>query len=169
MGHAAIGTARGAGAGLGLLILLVIGGAFYFLPSIIASVRKVPNLGSVIVINIFLGWTFIGWIVALAMAMRSPLTPVQVHMYGGGVPMTPGVQQYPDGTAPGAALREPAESPDDRRWLVPGPQRAGPVALLRRQRLDRPHARLIKATGPQVGPHGVSRTRRQVWSRGRRS
>jgi hypothetical protein len=31
----------------------------------------VPNLGSVAVINTFLGWTFIGWVVALAMAARS--------------------------------------------------------------------------------------------------
>jgi hypothetical protein len=28
-------------------------------------------VGSVVVINIFLGWTFIGWVVALAMAARS--------------------------------------------------------------------------------------------------
>jgi len=121
MGHAAIGTARGAGAGLGLLILLVIGGAFYFLPSIIASVRKVPNLGSVIVINIFLGWTFIGWIVALAMAMRSPLTPVQVHMYGGGVPMTPGVQQYPMAPPPAQPFASPPSPPTIAAGWYPDP------------------------------------------------
>jgi hypothetical protein len=45
--------------------------ALYFIPSIVAAVRKVPNLGSVVVINLFLGWTFIGWVVALAMAARS--------------------------------------------------------------------------------------------------
>jgi hypothetical protein len=27
-----------------------------------------PNKGSTIVVNVFLGWTFIGWVVALAMA-----------------------------------------------------------------------------------------------------
>ncbi|MUL76445.1 superinfection immunity protein [Mycobacterium sp. CBMA226] len=37
----------------------------------VAANRKVPNVGSVIVINLFLGWTFVGWVVALAMAMRS--------------------------------------------------------------------------------------------------
>ncbi len=43
----------------------------YFLPTIIANSRKVPNFGSVVVVNLFLGWTFIGWVVALAMAFRS--------------------------------------------------------------------------------------------------
>ena len=49
------------------LIVLVL----YFLPSIVAAARKVTHQGSVIVINLFLGWTFIGWVVALAMACRT--------------------------------------------------------------------------------------------------
>jgi hypothetical protein len=40
----------------------------YFVPSIVAVARKMPNKGSTIVVNLFLGWTFIGWVVALAMA-----------------------------------------------------------------------------------------------------
>ena len=36
-----------------------------------AHERKVPNFGSIAVINLFLGWTLIGWVVALAMAFRS--------------------------------------------------------------------------------------------------
>jgi hypothetical protein len=69
------GSSGGGGAAvLGLLILL----GFYFLPTIVAVIRKVPNMGSVIVINLFLGWSIIGWIVALAMAARSVPTPQQV-------------------------------------------------------------------------------------------
>ncbi len=45
--------------------------ALYFVPTVVGAVRRVPNIGSVIVINVFLGWTFIGWVVALAMASRS--------------------------------------------------------------------------------------------------
>lgn len=45
--------------------------ALYLLPGIVAVARKVPHQGSVIVINLFLGWTFIGWVVALAMACRT--------------------------------------------------------------------------------------------------
>ena len=45
--------------------------ALYFLPTIVAVARKVTHQGSVIVINVFLGWTFVGWVVALAMACRT--------------------------------------------------------------------------------------------------
>ena len=60
-----------AGAGLGGFLLLLILIGLYFLPTIVAFYRKVPNSGSVFVINLFLGWTFIAWVVALAMAVRS--------------------------------------------------------------------------------------------------
>ena len=40
--------------------------ALYFLPSMIAYNRKVKSIGSLVVVNIFLGWTFIGWVVALS-------------------------------------------------------------------------------------------------------
>lgn len=51
----------------------------YFLPSIIAVARKTRNYGSVVVVNLFLGWTIIGWIIALAMAVKSsqPSSPTQ--------------------------------------------------------------------------------------------
>jgi hypothetical protein len=50
-------------------ILIVFG--LYFVPTIVAVARKVTNQGSVAVINLFLGWSVIGWIVALAMACRT--------------------------------------------------------------------------------------------------
>ena len=53
---------------LGLLLVLV---GLYFLPALLAFDRGVPNKGSVLVINVFLGWTLIGWVIALAMAARS--------------------------------------------------------------------------------------------------
>ena len=36
----------------------------YFIPTIVALARHVPNAGSVVVIDLLLGWTVIGWIVA---------------------------------------------------------------------------------------------------------
>jgi hypothetical protein len=48
---------------LGVLVL-----ALYLLPWLIAAQRGHPNTASIAVINIFLGWTFVGWVVALAMA-----------------------------------------------------------------------------------------------------
>jgi hypothetical protein len=44
---------------LGLLVLAV-GACIYFLPTIIAIVRGVRSIGSLIVINLFLGWTVPG-------------------------------------------------------------------------------------------------------------
>lgn len=39
--------------------------AVYFLPSLIASTRLHPNLNPIILLNVFLGWTLIGWVGAL--------------------------------------------------------------------------------------------------------
>ena len=47
--------------GLGLI-------ALYFVPTIVA-VNRDHQVGPVAVINIFLGWSLIGWVVALAIAV----------------------------------------------------------------------------------------------------
>lgn len=74
----------GATAGIGVLVLI----ALYFLPTIVALMRKRPAPGSVIVVNLFLGWTFIGWIVALAMAFGgSPAQAVYVNQIQAPNPM----------------------------------------------------------------------------------
>jgi CHASE2 domain-containing sensor protein len=45
--------------------------AIYFTPVIIAWTRHSPRRGWVTVINVFAGWTVIGWIAALVMACQS--------------------------------------------------------------------------------------------------
>jgi hypothetical protein len=60
-----------ASSGSGVLFGLLLVACLYFLPTIVAAARHVANDGSVAVINFFLGWTFIGWVVALAVAARS--------------------------------------------------------------------------------------------------
>lgn len=40
----------------------------YFVPTIIAGFRGHRNGVSIFVINLFLGWTFVGWVIALAWA-----------------------------------------------------------------------------------------------------
>ena len=47
------------------VLLIVAASALYFLPSIIATVRNHHNGWSIIVLNLFLGWTFLGWVVGL--------------------------------------------------------------------------------------------------------
>jgi hypothetical protein len=64
-------AASDGGAGLGALIFLLIVACAYFAPTIVASARHHHNLGSIIVINLLLGWTFIGWVVALAMSLSA--------------------------------------------------------------------------------------------------
>lgn len=43
----------------------------YFVPWFIAVFRKHRNAGSILVIDLFLGWTLIGWVVALAWAVKA--------------------------------------------------------------------------------------------------
>ena len=43
----------------------------YFIPTIVALIRGKKNKGSIIVVNVFLGWSVIGWVVALAWACGS--------------------------------------------------------------------------------------------------
>lgn len=51
------------------VVLLVF--ALYFAPMTVAWIRHVRNAGSVTVVNLLLGWTLVGWCVALAMACRT--------------------------------------------------------------------------------------------------
>ncbi|HWY54728.1 MAG TPA: superinfection immunity protein [Terriglobales bacterium] len=44
---------------------------FYFLPSIIAAARSKRDLVSILVLNLLLGWTAIGWVVALVWALKA--------------------------------------------------------------------------------------------------
>jgi apolipoprotein N-acyltransferase len=58
---------------IGTLLIVLFAIVCSFIPTLVAVLRRVPNTDSVVVINLFLGWTFIGWVVALAMAMQSRL------------------------------------------------------------------------------------------------
>ena len=53
--------------------------ALYFAPAIIAAVRHTHNATGILLLNIFLGWTGIGWFVALLMAICS--APYYVYYY----------------------------------------------------------------------------------------
>jgi hypothetical protein len=50
----------------------------YFLPSITALARSKRDIAAIILLNFFLGWTMIGWIVALIWAVKSDV-PVVVR------------------------------------------------------------------------------------------
>jgi hypothetical protein len=42
----------------------------YFLPFIVAIARKHLDSTAIFVLNLFLGWTFIGWVIALIWAVK---------------------------------------------------------------------------------------------------
>jgi Superinfection immunity protein len=72
----------GAAAGFALLILLAFLAGLYFLPTIIAFIWKPANIGVIVIINVLLGWTFVGWVVSLALAFTDRREPVQVNVIG---------------------------------------------------------------------------------------
>jgi len=43
--------------------------AVYFVPTIIAVARRARNVLGIVLLNIFAGWTFIGWVIALVWAI----------------------------------------------------------------------------------------------------
>ncbi|QLF84911.1 hypothetical protein SEA_EPSOCAMISIO_38 [Gordonia phage Epsocamisio] len=49
----------------------------YLLPTVIAAVKRSKNLLGVVVINVLLGWTIIGWVVAMVIACwnQRPVVP----------------------------------------------------------------------------------------------
>ena len=58
---------------------LIFGVGLYFLPAIFAAARHTHNSTGILLLNLFLGWTMIGWFVALLMAIFS--TPYCVPYY----------------------------------------------------------------------------------------
>lgn len=60
------------------LLLLALAIFLYFIPAIVA--RNKRSFGSVTAINLFLGWTIVGWVVALAWALKDdPPEKIVVH------------------------------------------------------------------------------------------
>jgi hypothetical protein len=65
----------GAESGTGAAVLLVFFLIIYFIPTFVANGRRHHNTMAIFVLNLFLGWTFIGWLAALVWAC----TAVQVR------------------------------------------------------------------------------------------
>lgn len=55
---------------IGLLIMALVTAA-YTAPATVALLRKAPDVAIVIVVNLLLGWTLVGWVVALCLALRT--------------------------------------------------------------------------------------------------
>ncbi len=54
------------------------GFVLYFLPTIIAFARSKRDAVSILVLNLLLGWTAIGWVIALVWALKQDV-PVAIR------------------------------------------------------------------------------------------
>lgn len=52
-----------------LFIILVV---CYFVPTVVAFSRKHHNAGAICALNVFLGWTVVGWVTSLVWALTRP-------------------------------------------------------------------------------------------------
>ncbi len=61
------------------VILMIFGFIIYIIPTIVAYSRNTLNKNTVFVLNLFLGWTVVGWIVFLAMALKKDI-PTNINL-----------------------------------------------------------------------------------------
>ena len=58
-----------------VFLLIILMGIFYFLPSMVAHSRGHHQESGIFLLNLLLGWTFIGWTIALVWAFWTPYPP----------------------------------------------------------------------------------------------
>jgi hypothetical protein len=131
-------SAAGGAAGIGMLLIILVALVGYFLPSVIAIARKHHQIGPVLIVNLLLGWTFIGWVVALVLAVSSKRPAVAVPYYGyppaGYQPQGYPPQGYappgypPPGYPPQQGWPAQPPPPGAQGWGLPAPPQDGPVA-----------------------------------------
>ncbi|MXV43567.1 superinfection immunity protein [Saccharibacter sp. 17.LH.SD] len=75
---------------MGLIVLMIVGGflgiPIYFLPTIIAVIRKHEYKGVITIVNIFCGWTGLVWLGLLAWSVWPRQEPLNGGNYGGNRP-----------------------------------------------------------------------------------
>jgi Superinfection immunity protein len=72
------GTSASLGLAAAAAVAVVVTLPIYFLPVIIAYLRPAPDRASVVIVSIFLGWTYVGWVIALALAVRDRRPAIMV-------------------------------------------------------------------------------------------
>ncbi|MGA7500764.1 MAG: superinfection immunity protein [Isosphaeraceae bacterium] len=57
-----------------ILLIIAIGVVafgLYFWPTLIARQRNHPNTAAILALNLLLGWTFVGWVIALVWSLTA--------------------------------------------------------------------------------------------------
>lgn len=60
---------------MGALLIIIALVLLYFLPAIVAQQRGHHNTGAILLLNVLLGWTVLGWIVALVWSATAVSLP----------------------------------------------------------------------------------------------
>lgn len=66
---------------IGLILCVLFGLTIYFVPTIIAAIRKTRNLVAIIVLNLLTGWTFFGWVASLVWSIVDKKDPPALKKY----------------------------------------------------------------------------------------
>jgi len=60
---------------LTICLLIIVTGVLafglYFWPTLIARQRNHPNTAAILALNLLLGWTFVGWVIALVWSLTA--------------------------------------------------------------------------------------------------
>lgn len=73
-----MGSTSGGDASTGFILLACLV-ALYFAPSIVAVSRNHHNSLSIFLLNLFLGWTLVGWVAALVWSVSNPSKSIQAE------------------------------------------------------------------------------------------
>lgn len=52
-----------------IILFLILGFFVYFVPTFVAFANNRRNATAILVLNMFAGWTFLGWVIALVWAV----------------------------------------------------------------------------------------------------
>jgi hypothetical protein len=100
---------------LGLLLLLI-AVALYFLPTIVAAASSKRKTGAILVLNLFLGWTLLGWVLALVWAVADERSDAPTYQQ----PRYAPAPQPTSGPLPPGVGRSSIDQPTWRPLPTPG-------------------------------------------------
>ena len=58
-----------------LLLVILVGSIFYLFPAMVAHYKRHRQQTAILILNLLLGWTFLGWVLALVWAFWTPYHP----------------------------------------------------------------------------------------------
>lgn len=78
------GVIKENGMAAGLFLLGLVAVVVYFVPAAVGFARRKENRFAIFLLNLFLGWSLLGWVVALVWAVSKDRVPQAVVAQAGG-------------------------------------------------------------------------------------